>query len=227
MLAAAAPRGTVDAAPSPTPSRSLDDSGGPLMSLQEGKPDEGSGSPAVGEEQQAASGAASRPEAGLDATKDEPQSKETSSRAERSPKSALSFNAQQVTAVTEAPGKGTLSFRLVKDHPEVPFRGYLFVFVETLDKLEEPKIWAYPDRAKLGDEYLPSDYHEGESLSFKQNSRVELPLRDVRPGAALARVSILLYDLDGSIVFQRGFERKEVKVLSAADRKGGTKRRPL
>jgi len=56
---------------------------------------------------------------------------------------------------------------------------------------------------------------------------VELPFRDVRPGASLARVSILLYDVDGSIVFQRGFERKELKVLSAADRKGGTKRRPL
>jgi hypothetical protein len=126
----------------------------------------------------------------------------------------INFNAQRVTAVAERPNSGTLSFQLVKDQPDIRFSGYLFVFVEMGDG-QETKIYAYPKRARLGDEDLPSDFREGESVSFKYNSRVELPYEDIRSSAALSRVSILLYGQDGKIVFQRGFDRKEVKTLSA------------
>jgi len=52
------------------------------------------------------------------------------------------------------------------------------------------------------------DFREGESISFKHNSRVELPYEDIRSGASLARVSILLYGENGKIVFQRGFDEE-------------------
>jgi hypothetical protein len=145
----------------------------------------------------------------------------------------INFNAQGVTAVADGPNKGTLSFRLIKDQQDIRFSGYLFVFVE-MGEGEDSRIYAYPQRAQLGDGYLPSDYREGESVSFKINSRVELPYKDVRSGAALSRVSILLYGQDGNIVFQRGFDRKEVKTLSAkshpaenARQKGTDKRQAL
>jgi hypothetical protein len=103
----------------------------------------------------------------------------------------------------------------VKDQPNVRFSGYLFVFVEMADKRGEHKIYAYPKRTRLGEEDLPTDYRSGESITFKYNSRVELPYRDIRPGAALAKVSILLYGEDGNIVFQRGFDQKELKMVGA------------
>ncbi len=37
----------------------------------------------------------------------------------------------------------------------------------------------------------------------------------MRMGASLARVSILLYGENGKIVFQRSFDRKEVKMVGA------------
>lgn len=150
-------------------------------------------------------------------------------------KNIVNFNTQDVAISTESPGAGTLSFRLVKDHPNVLFSGYLFVFVEMEDKRGENKIYVYPDKTRLGEGDLPSDFKEGESISFKYNSRVELPYGDIRAGANLARVSILLYGENGKIVFQRGFEKKELGVTSASGNKpeppkqktASEKRRPL
>lgn len=127
----------------------------------------------------------------------------------------VNFNAQDLTAAADGANGGTLSFRLVKDQPDIRFSGYLFVFVEMSDPRGENKIYVYPKTARLGDEDLPADYRAGETLSFKYNSRVELPYSDIRSGASLVRVSILLYGDNGKIVFQRGFERKEVKAVSA------------
>lgn len=128
----------------------------------------------------------------------------------------VSFNAQDVTVKVHPGNRGTISFRLVKDQHDVLFSGYLFVFVEIVDKRGQPRLYAYPDRTKVeaGDD-LPEDFRAGESVSFKYNSRVELPYRDVRPGAKLSRVSILLYGEDGNIVFQRGFSSSEVTMESA------------
>jgi hypothetical protein len=126
----------------------------------------------------------------------------------------VNFNAQQVSASAEKSNKGILSFRLVKDRPEFRFTGYLFVILEMEDPRGENKIYAYPGKASLGDEYLPSNYREGETLSFKFKQGVELPYEDIRPDASLTRVSVLLYGEDGKIVFQRGFDRKEIKQAS-------------
>jgi hypothetical protein len=126
----------------------------------------------------------------------------------------VNFNAQQVSASAEKSNKGILSFRLVKDQPEFRFTGYLFVILEMEDPRGENKIYAYPGKTSLGDEYLPSNYREGETLSFKFKQGVELPYEDIRPDASLTRVSVLLYGEDGKIVFQRGFDRKEIKKAS-------------
>jgi hypothetical protein len=104
---------------------------------------------------------------------------------------------------------------LVKDQPTVRFTGYLFIFVEMLDKKGETKLLAYPEGVKIGEEELPADFRSGESVTFKYNTRVELPYGDQRPGSALGRVSILLYGEDGAIVFQRSFDRTELKVVGA------------
>ncbi|MFA6223484.1 MAG: hypothetical protein WC647_14330 [Desulfomonilaceae bacterium] len=124
----------------------------------------------------------------------------------------INFNAQDVTVKPTNVNSGTLSFRLIKDHSDILFSGYLFVFVEMRDKRGETKIYVYPDKTHLGEGDLPSNFREGENISFKYNSRVELPYGDIRAGAGLARVSILLYGDDGKIVFQRGFEKKELLV---------------
>ncbi|MGD9819308.1 MAG: hypothetical protein AB7V04_11490 [Desulfomonilaceae bacterium] len=147
----------------------------------------------------------------------------------------VNFNTQDVAVATESQGSGTLSFRLVKDHPNLLFSGYLFVFVEMEDKRGENKIYVYPDKTRLGEGDLPSDFREGESISFKYNSRVELPFGDIRSGASLARVSILLYGENGRIVFQRGFDKQELNIAIANSKKtdstrqktASEKRRPL
>lgn len=126
----------------------------------------------------------------------------------------ISFNAQDVLAAPDSVGSGTLSFRLVKDQPEVRFAGYLFVYVEMEDKSGENKIYVYPRQTRLGEGDLPFDFKEGESIAFKYNSRVELPYADTRAGASLAGVSILLYGENGKIVFQRSFGRQELTVAS-------------
>jgi len=146
----------------------------------------------------------------------------------------VSFNAREVTALAKGTNTGTLSFRLVKDRPEVKFSGYLFVFVEMEDKRGENRIYAYPTQTRLSEGDLPADYREGEKIEFKFNSRVEFDYGDTRPGTNLARVSILLYGDNGKIVFQRGFDRKEVKMVRAGENKldrarskAGDKRRAL
>jgi hypothetical protein len=126
----------------------------------------------------------------------------------------MNFDAQNVTTLPQTAQSGTLSFRLIKDQPDIMFSGYLFVFVEMTDQRGENKIYAYPKKARLGEEDLPVDFRDGESIAFKRNSKVELPYEDIRAGANLSRVSILLYGENGRILFQRGFDRKELKTAS-------------
>jgi len=124
-----------------------------------------------------------------------------------------------VTASADVSSSGTLSFRLVKDQPDIKFAGYLFVYVEMEDKSGENKIYVYPKQTRLGEGDLPFDFKDGESIAFKYNSRVELPYGDSRPHAALAGVSILLYGENGKIVFQRSFGRQEVTMVSTKNNK--------
>lgn len=192
---------------------------GPLTSIPESSPRTGSIA-TVAEPKAGESGTPSRPAApGRRAAEPGPSQSPAETRsAEEKPDAGhavINFNAQEVTAVAETANSGTLSFRLIKDSPNLRFSGYLFVFVEMADKKGENKIYAYPKRTRLGEGDLPQDYRSGESLSFKYNSRVELPFRDLRTGASLTRVSILLYGEDGSIVFQRGFNRSELKLVGA------------
>jgi|GEM_PF-787870 len=139
---------------------------------------------------------------------------EETDRAAGSP-SPIAFNAQDVTAAAESPNRVKLSFRLIKDQPKIRFSGYLFAVVEMKDARGESRIIAYPNRTKLGDEFLPKDYLAGEKLAFKLNQKVELTYEDKRASAALSKVTIVLYNEDGSIVFQRGFDRSELKLVSA------------
>lgn len=127
----------------------------------------------------------------------------------------INFDAQQVTATVETPNNGTLSFRLVKDQPDIKFAGYLFVYVEMEDKRGENRIYVYPKQTRLGEGDLPYDFRDGEMIAFKFNSRVELPYGDPRPSASLSGVSILLYGENGKIVFQRTFGRQEVAMVSS------------
>lgn len=128
------------------------------------------------------------------------------------------FDAQGLNAaLPNSKGKDILSFRLVKDRPDVRFTGYLFVFVEVIDSQGRSRIYAYPDNTRVGEENIPTDFQEGKGVAFKYNTRVELPLPEVEAesGASLAGVSVLLYGEDGQIVYQRGFDRKEVKIVMA------------
>jgi len=146
----------------------------------------------------------------------EPTEAAPSETADGSPRqSPVNFNAEAVTASAETTSNGTLSFRLIKDQPALQFAGFLFVFLEMVDQQGETKIYAYPERTRLGDGDLPANYKDGKDLTFKYNCRIELPYNDMRPGARLERVSILLYGENGKIVFQRGFDRNEVKVVTA------------
>lgn len=175
-----------------------------------------------------------KPDSGQKTARSMPDKSGTASpTAETSP--IVNFNTQDVSILPESPGSGTLSFRLVKDHPDMLFSGFLFVFVEMEDKRGENKIYVYPDKTRLGEGDLPSDFKEGESISFKYNSRVELPFGDIRSGAQLARVSILLYGDNGKIVFQRGFDKKELSLATSSGSKpesnrpktASEKRKPL
>jgi hypothetical protein len=146
----------------------------------------------------------------------------------------INFDAQQVTAAVDSPNSGTLSFRLVKDQPEIKFAGYLFVYVEMEDQAGENRIYVYPKQTRLGEGDLPFDFRDGENIAFKFNSRVELPYGDPRSAASLAGVSILVYGENGKIVFQRTFGRQEVAMVntkaSKAERakpRSGEKRQAL
>ncbi len=131
------------------------------------------------------------------------------------PATMITFDAEDVTAIAEGPNEGKVIFKLVKDNPQVRFTGYLFVIVEMVDEQGEQKIYSYPSRARLGEAFLPKNFTEGETLSFKYNSKVELPYRDKRAGARLSTVSIVLYREDGRIVYQRGFDRGDLKIIRA------------
>lgn len=146
----------------------------------------------------------------------------------------INFNAQEVTAAVEGSNIGKLSFRLIKDHPDTLFSGYVFVFVETVDQHGATQIVVYPKETRLGEEDLPADFREGKVIPFKVNARVALEFPDNRPGTTLSRVSILLYDENGKIVFQRGFNRNELKMvgkkgggIEGARSRAGQKRRAL
>jgi hypothetical protein len=145
----------------------------------------------------------------------------------------IEFNAEDVTAAANAPNNGTLRFKLVKNRPDLRFSGYLFVYVEMEDSRGESRLYAYPKDARRGEEDLPTDFRQGESVAFKKNSLVELPYKDTRAGASLSGVSILIYDADGKIVFQRRFDRKDLQVVESrkGDSKGagprGTRRQAL
>jgi hypothetical protein len=148
----------------------------------------------------------------------------------------INFNAQDVTAVLDSPSRWKLSFRLVKDHPDTLFSGYVFVFVETVDQRGKNRIVVYPSNTRLAEEDLPADFREGKSITppFRTNARVALDYGDDRPGTSLSRVSILLYDENGKIVFQRGFARNELKMVGkkgegseGARTRAGQKRRAL
>lgn len=146
----------------------------------------------------------------------------------------MNFDAQQVTATVDSPNTGTLSFRLVKDQPDIKFAGYLFVYVEMEDPAGENRIYVYPKQTRLGEGDLPFDFKDGENIAFKFNSRVELPYGDPRTSASLAGVSILVYGENGKIVFQRTFGRQEVAMVntkgSKAERakpRSGEKRQAL
>jgi len=193
------------------------ESEGPLMSLQDSsRPETGGPSAEDNDEANNVRGhGAARSQAPTRTARSEPAERPSSQEPRAGTKQPIiSFDAQDVSAIPQASNTGTLSFRLVKDSPDIRFSGYLFVFVEMADRRGENAIWAYPQQTRLGEGDLPADYRDGETLSFKYNQRVELPYGDTRPGASLARVSILLYSENGKIVYQRGFDRNEVRVAS-------------
>ncbi|MBM3302264.1 MAG: hypothetical protein FJY85_20215 [Deltaproteobacteria bacterium] len=209
-------------------------SAGPLTSAIGSSTGEEAERPVVGrttergeDRYQSSAGSTVRPQRRL--TREEPVKSSspfvTEPEASPSSQAIMNFNANELTAVAEDPNGGMLSFRLVKDRPDVRFVGYLFVYVEMVDERGETKLYAYPNQTRRGDGDLPSDYREGERIAFKYNSRVELPYGDIRSGASLAGVSILLYGEDGKIVFQRGFSREELKTADSGVRPAGVKAR--
>lgn len=148
-------------------------------------------------------------------------------------KPLLNFKARDLTAIRESANEAKLSFRLEKDRPDVFFEGYLFVYVETPDPKGGYKWKVYPQKAKLGDGDFPLDYKAGHFVEFKKNSEVHLddvPLNKHKRDASLRRVVVLLYSVDGGIVFQREFNRREINNVSrtsstARDALGGAPRR--
>ena len=194
------------------------ESEGPLMSLQDSsKPEKGDRTLEDNDDGNIALGhGAARSQAPTRSARTEPAERPSLQEQPAGAKQpVISFDAQDVSAIPQASNTGTLSFRLVKDSPDIRFSGYLFVFVEMADKRGENAIWAYPQQTRLGEGDLPADYRDGETLSFKYNQRVELPYGDTRSGASLAKISILLYSENGKIVYQRGFDRNEVKIASS------------
>lgn len=163
-----------------------------------------------------------RAEAPGSATETEPSSGASASRV-RQPQ--INFDVQDVTAVQDAPNDGKLSFQIVKDQPDIRFTGYLFVFVEMVDRRGETKVYAYPGQTSLSEGDLPSNYRVGEIIKeFRYNSRVKLDYKDSRQNATLAGASILLYGDDGKIVYQRRLDLKEMKVMSAKSLKADSAR---
>ena len=207
----------------------------PLMSLQDSsKPEVRAPAGEDDEEQAPGTQAVAQPRVAARSDQSEPVGG-SSTQTARNPggQALINFDAQEVVAAPKNRSSGTVSFRLIKDAPEIRFSGYLFVFVEMTDQRGENSIWAYPKQTRLGDGDLPADYRDGETLSFKYNQRVELPYADPRTGSSLARVSIILYSENGKIVFQRGFDRREIKIapsksaVEERSRQGADRRRAL
>jgi len=138
----------------------------------------------------------------------------------------ISFDVQDVTVVRDTPSDGKLSFLILKDRPDIAFTGYLFVFVEMVDRQGETKVYAYPGQTALGDgDDLPVNYRVGQIIKeFRKNSRVNLDYKDDRETATLAGASILLYGDDGKIVYQRRVDLKEMKVVSGKSIKAESSR---
>jgi hypothetical protein len=206
----------------------------PLMSLQDSSKTEVRAPAGEDEEEAPGTQGVAQPRVAARSDRSEPVGG-SSTQTARNPgaQDLINFDAQEVVAAPKNRSSGTVSFRLIKDAPEIRFSGYLFVFVEMSDQRGENSIWAYPKQTRLGDGDLPADYRDGETLSFKYNQRVELPYADPRTGSSLARVSIILYSENGKIVFQRGFDRREIKIapsksaVEERSRQGVEKRRAL
>lgn len=219
--AASLPRSGTDVGPgrAAVPRSEESPESNPLTTLHEAlQPSPGATAKNVGrEDDQAESEAAPEPRAPTERSAGSPSSqplRPSLGDIGGTPQSIINFNAQEVAADPKGPNSGALSFKLIKDQPDVMFSGYLFVFVEMTDQRGENKIYAYPDEARLGEEDLPADYREGKSISFKRNSKVKLPYEDIRPGVSLSRVTILLYGDNGRVVFQRSFDRGELKSVA-------------
>ena len=123
----------------------------------------------------------------------------------------INFNARNVTALRDNEKKGMITFKLIKDQTDVQFSGYLFVIVETVNSRGEYKTLCYPKRAQLGPEDMPENFQDGAQLKFDSDKRVEVPYQGMQLARSLSRLSILIYGVDGNVVFQRGFERDEIK----------------
>lgn len=137
-------------------------------------------------------------------------SPDTASTAARQP--IINFDARNVIALRDGnkKEKGKISFRLIKDQTDVPFSGYLFIILELVNRQGNYKILCYP-KARLGPEDMPEDFRDGKELEFKSNKKFEIPYRGTRLVSSLSRLSVLVYGEDGNVVYQRGFERDEVK----------------
>ncbi len=131
----------------------------------------------------------------------------------------IRFDAEDVTELRDGSDTRKVRFRLVKDRPDLTFFGYMFVYLETQDKRGKDNLFVYPKATRMGDaDQFPLDFKAGEGISFRKNSIVDLPIEDERSGASLSSVSILLYNEDGKIVFQRRFERSDLKIGKAKER---------
>ncbi len=132
----------------------------------------------------------------------------------------IKIRAEEVTATEEAPNHGKLSFRLVKDMAETSFGGYLFVYVETQAKKGEDKVVVYPEKVSLipGD-LMPLDHKDGISVMFNKSRLFTFEYEDKRRGASLSGATILLYNEDGTIRFQRGFDRSELRIEKAKEKR--------
>ncbi|MEW6347994.1 MAG: hypothetical protein AB1646_02955 [Thermodesulfobacteriota bacterium] len=131
----------------------------------------------------------------------------------------MRFKAEDLTVTEETPNKGDLSFRLVTDMPEIAFAGYLFVYVETQDKKGGDQIVMFPEKVpRIPGDLFPRDYRDGIGVLFKKSRPFAFAYEDRRRGASLSRVTILLYNEDGDIVFQAPFDRSELKVGKTKDK---------
>lgn len=122
------------------------------------------------------------------------------------------FSARNLVADPENAKDAHIAFRLRKDHNDFMFQGRLFVIVEMTDEYGRNNIYPFPVDTVLGDAYLPKDPQHGKKIRFKRYTTVEVPYGDPLRKTSLAAVSVLLYGKDGNIVYQRTFNRNQVKM---------------